>query len=238
MSEMRLLVSVKSVEEAMAALAGGADLIDAKDPAAGALGAVSLDVLRGIHATVAGVKPVSAALGDAIDETSIERSARAFTLAGASLVKIGFAGVSDPTSVRALLDAARRGADARAGVIAVAYADADRAASPDPLVIVDAATNAGAAGVLLDTADKSGPGLRTLITAARLRAWVAAAHEADLLVALAGKLTADDLEWVRDAGPDIAGVRGAACEGDRTGQIVPAKVRELRERAHALLVGH
>ncbi len=68
MSEMRLLVSVKNAEEAMAALAGGADLIDAKDPAAGALGAVSLDVLRDIHSTVAGLRPVSAALGDAIDE--------------------------------------------------------------------------------------------------------------------------------------------------------------------------
>lgn len=234
---MRLLVSVKDAEEAMAALAGGADFIDAKDPAAGALGAVSLDVLRGIHSTVAGLKPVSAALGDAIDEWSIERDARAYAHAGASLVKIGFAGISSGISVAALLDAAKRGAAGDAGVIAVAYADAERAASPHPDLILEAAAAACVEGVLLDTADKHGPGLRLLMAAATLRAWVTVAHEAGLLVALAGKLTADDLEWVRDAGPDIAGVRGAACTGGRTGRIESRKVRELRERAHALLVG-
>ena len=151
---MRLLVSVKNVEEATAALAGGADFIDAKDPAAGALGAVSLDVLRGIHSTVAGLKPVSAALGDAVDEQSIERDVRAYALAGASLVKIGFAGISSRSRVDALLNAARRGAAQHAGVIAVAYADAERVASPHPDVILDAAANMSVAGVLLDTADK------------------------------------------------------------------------------------
>jgi uncharacterized protein (UPF0264 family) len=224
---MQLLVSVKSVEEAMAALAGGADLIDAKDPAAGALGAVSLDVLRAIHSTVAGLRPVSAALGDAIDEVSIEQSARAFALAGASLVKIGFAGISGSVRVSALIDAARRGAAAHAGIIAVAYADADRGGSLDPRLIVDAAAHAGAAGVLLDTADKHGPGLRALMTPAALAAWVTAAHDAGLRVALAGQLSIDDLDVVKDAGADIAGVRGAACEGGRTGSVAAGKVRLL-----------
>jgi hypothetical protein len=235
---MRLLVSVKNAEEAMAALAGGADVIDAKDPAAGALGAVSLDMLRDIYTTVAGRRPVSAALGDATDERLLEHAASAYTHAGARLVKIGFAGISDLTRVRALLGAARAGAAAHAGIIAVAYADVDRAASPDPLAIVDAAASAGATGVLLDTADKHGPALRALVTENTLASWVAAAHDAGLLVALAGKLSADDLEFVRDAGADIAGVRGAACESERTSQIVPGKVRELRERAHAPLVRH
>ena len=238
MSEMRLLVSVKNAEEAIAALAGGADLIDAKDPAAGALGAVSLGVLRDIHSTVAGLRPVSAALGDAIDEAAIEQSAWAYALGGASLVKIGFAGVSSRMRVGDLITAAMRGAAHHADVIAVAYADADRARSLDPRLIVEAAVHAGAAGVLLDTADKHGPGLRALMTPAALGAWVTAAHDAGLRVALAGKLSADDLEFVRDAGADIAGVRGAACESERTSQIVPGKVRELRERAHAPLVRH
>ena len=228
MSEMRLLVSVKNVEEAAAALAGGADVIDAKDPAMGALGAVSLDMLRAIHATVAGRRPVSAALGDAIDEGTTGRAASAYARAGASLVKIGFAGTSDLTRLRALLAAARAGAAADAGIIAVAYADADRAASPDPWAIVDAAASAGATGVLLDTADKHGPALRALMTGDTLASWVAAAHDAGLLVALAGKLSADDLEFVRDTGADIAGVRGAACDGDRMGRVVAEKVRLLR----------
>ena len=45
---MRLLVSVRSEEEARAALAGGAEIIDAKEPSRGALGAVEIGVLREI----------------------------------------------------------------------------------------------------------------------------------------------------------------------------------------------
>ena len=233
MSEMRLLVSVKNAEEAMAALAGGADLIDAKDPAAGALGAVSLEVLRDIHSTVAGLRPVSAALGDAVDERSIERDARAYAFAGASLVKIGFAGISSRSRVDALLNAARRGAAQHAGVIAVAYADAERVASLHPDVILDAAASVSVAGVLLDTADKRGPGLSQHVPLERLASWVTTAHRAGLLVAIAGKLSADDIAFARDAGADIAGMRGAACDEGRTGRVVADKVRLLRSRMTA-----
>ena len=69
---MQLLVSVANAIEARQALEGGADLIDAKDPSAGALGAVSLDALRQIRDAVSGRCVVSAALGDAIEEEGIE----------------------------------------------------------------------------------------------------------------------------------------------------------------------
>jgi uncharacterized protein (UPF0264 family) len=82
--------------------------------------------------------------------------------------------------------------------------------------------------VLLDTADKSGPGLRALMTPAVLGRWVSEAHEAGLLVALAGRLTAEDLGFVQDADADIAGVRGAACEGGRTGRVSARRVAVLR----------
>jgi len=93
---------------------------------------------------------------------------------------------------------------------------------------VDVAARAGATGVLLDTADKTGPGLRGLMTPSALVRWVAEAHEAGLLVALAGKLTAEDLAFVQDAGADIAGVRGAACEGGRRGRVSIDRVALLR----------
>ena len=289
---MRLLVSVANAAETSAALAGGAHVIDAKNPLAGALGAVSADALREIHATVAGACLVTAAIGDAADETEVERAAGAFAAAGAALVKVGFAGITSASRVESLIGAAVRGvrgagrirlsACARAarygetspkpgeggkpdptrdgtsrggtsrdgtsrdgtwgpplggpirlrpdltGVVAVAYADAGRVASLQAGAFVDVAARAGATGVLLDTADKSGPGLRELMTPIALARWVAEAHDAGLLVALAGKLTADDLAFVRDAGADIAGVRGAACEGGRTGRVSSDRVALLR----------
>ncbi len=231
MCEMRLLVSVATIEDAAAAVAGGADIIDAKDPSTGALGAVSLVMFDQIRATVAGLRPVSAALGDATDETAVERIVRDYAVAGASFVKIGFAGVSSRSRAGLLITAAMYGAADHSGVVAVAYADADRAASLDPRVIVDAAAQAGAAGVLLDTADKHGPGLRALMTPAAVATWVAVAHDAGLRVALAGQLTLDDLGYVKNAGADIAGVRGAACEGGRRGRVAAARVSLLREAA-------
>jgi len=225
---MQLLVSVRDGIEAAAAVAGGADIIDAKEPLAGALGAVSREVLRAIVATVHGARPVTAALGDAADENAVERDARAFAAAGVTLVKIGFAGVTKCNRVDALIAAAVRGAGER--VIAVAYADHERAGSAATDGIIDAAVHAGAAGLLIDTADKSGPGLLALMPAEALGHAVAKARGAGLIVALAGRLTAADLSIVQDTGADIAGVRGAACDGARTGRISATHVALLLGR--------
>jgi len=222
------LVSVRDAVEAAAARVGGADIIDAKEPASGALGAVDLITFRHIVAEVAGTRTVTAALGDAMDVRALARTAEAFARAGAGLVKIGFAGIQSPIRVMSLLAAAREGAAADAGVIATTYADADRVASLNPLAMIDAAASAGATGILLDTVDKRGPGLRGLMSSEQLHSWVSAARDARLLVALAGKLRADDFGFVNDAGADIIGVRGAACDGGRTGQIVAARVRAIR----------
>jgi uncharacterized protein (UPF0264 family) len=115
---MKLLVSVRNAIDASAALDGGADIIDAKEPASGALGAVDLVTFAHIVAEVAGGRPVTAALGDAEDERAIACTAEAYATAGARLVKIGFAGIASRTRVASLLVAARHGAATHAGVIA------------------------------------------------------------------------------------------------------------------------
>jgi uncharacterized protein (UPF0264 family) len=117
----------------------------------------------------------------------------------------------------------------RCGVVAVAYADADRALGLAPFALVAEAARAGAEGLLLDTADKAGPRLPELMDPAALTAFVASVREAGLFVALAGRLTKDDLPSIRDAGADIAGVRGAACEGGRTGHVSADRVRALQD---------
>jgi hypothetical protein len=238
---MRLLVSVSDIDEARAALEGGADVIDAKDPAAGALGAVSVGTLRGIHAAIGGRAPVSAALGDAADERDVETAVEAFASTGVTFVKLGVGTIADASRVTALLAAAVRGArtagPGRCGVVAVAYADAGRAAGLGPAALARLAADAGASGILVDTQDKRGPGLTGLVTKAALTTLVRGAHDAGLLVALAGRLAADDLPHVREAGADIAGVRGAACEGGRTGRVSAALVRALRTRCTSMPVG-
>ena len=223
---MQLLVSVQSAAEALAALDGGADVIDAKDPHAGALGAVSLDALHAIRAAVARRRPVTAAIGDAGDEATVEATARAFAAAGTRFVKVGFGGITSAARVESLAAAAERGA--ASAVVLVAYADGDSRTSLTPGALVDIAARVGARGVLLDTADKYGLGLTRLLDQRALTAWVNRAHDRGLFVALAGKLAAADLPLVRAAGADIAGVRGAACDGGRSGRISAERVRDLR----------
>jgi uncharacterized protein (UPF0264 family) len=233
---MHLLVSVRNAEEAAQALAGGADVIDAKDPAKGAMGPVPAQVFREIRRLVGDARPVTAAIGDASDAIATERAARESAAAGARFVKVGFAGIASTTTIADIVAAAvfgsRTASVEKTGVVAVAYADAARVASAAFDDLLATSSLSGAEGVLVDTADKRGPGLRQLVTPETLARWVAAAHDAGLFIAVAGNLTADDLGFVRDSGADIAGVRGAACEGGRNGTVSVEKVRLLAAAQH------
>jgi uncharacterized protein (UPF0264 family) len=223
---VRLLVSVATPADAAAAVAGGADVVDAKDPSRGALGAVTLAEFRGVCDAVNGAAPVSAALGDALDEPSIARDARAFARAGSAFVKVGFARVAVPARVKDLLDAALQ---ATPDVVAVAYADGACVGSAHPVEVIGAAARARARGVLIDTADKRGPGLTALVAARDLAAWIRCAQRDALHVAIAGKLTATDIEALLSSGADIVGVRSAVCDGGRTGPVSSRKVHALQQ---------
>jgi (5-formylfuran-3-yl)methyl phosphate synthase len=239
---MRLLVSVTGPSEARAALTGGADVIDAKDPRLGALGAVRPRVLRAVQAAVGACGPVSAALGDGASETTLERRAATAAGLGVTFVKVGFSGAATGSRARRLAVAARRGAGEVTRVVLVAYADWRRADSPVPGAIVCLAVQTGAAGVLLDTAVKPA-GLFTVLSPDAVGGWVAAAHAAGLFAGLAGSLTTPDFAMARALGADLVGVRGAACVGGRTGRVSPARVAALSAltraaplAAHAALV--
>ncbi|MEO8881666.1 MAG: (5-formylfuran-3-yl)methyl phosphate synthase [Gemmatimonadaceae bacterium] len=227
---MRLLVSVRNAEEARAALAGGAEIIDAKEPALGALGAVQIDVLREIVAAVEGMRLVSAALGDSGDSDALAFAAREAAEAGAMFVKVGFADVRELGAVRARVARVMDGAllpSSPCAVVAVAYADWDELGGAAPSTVLAAATAEGAMGVLVDTVRKDGAGLFRCLGRAALGSLVREARERALLVALAGRITLEDLGFAYEAGAEIVGVRGAACEGGREGRVRESRVREL-----------
>lgn len=234
---MRLLVSVRAGAEVASAVEGGADIVDAKEPARGSLGAVDAAVLAAVGAALPEGVPLSVALGDARDAGEADSLVAGFGQPRARYLKLGFAGAEDERAVREVLAAAvaRAGSlPGRPGIIAVAYADHRNARSLPPAAIVGLAAEAGAAGVLLDTHGKEGGGLFAWISPGVLAAWVGAGREAGLLTAVAGSLTASTIPLAVQAAPDVVGVRGAACRGGRSGIVSAAKVRGLRE---ALLRG-
>lgn len=232
---MRLLVSVRTADEVEAALGGGADIIDAKEPAQGSLGPVSPEVLREISARVPASVPFSVALGDFTVPEAVRQAvagARMTRPRAPTYLKLGFAGrrteAGATTLVAAALDAAAAGAVPPV-VVPVAYADHESGRSPAPEAVLRAAIAAGARALLVDTYLKEGKGLLDWIDLDRLRTLSADARSAGLLFAVAGSLDLAALD--RLAGiADVVGVRGAACRGGREGRVDPIMVRRLRER--------
>lgn len=224
---MRLLVSVMDVSEARSALGAGADIIDAKDPRRGALGAVTPRTLGAIVGAVHPHRPVSAALGDALSTADVRRRVAAAAATGASFVKIGFRRVTTQPGALPLASAARSACTGGAGLVLVAYADAAATGSLSPDTLVEVAARCGASGVLLDTCAKDGGGLFDLLSFDAVSAWVALAHNHGLHAGLAGGLGVRDLAIAADCGADLVGVRGAACDGGRAGRVTASRVARL-----------
>lgn len=232
--EPRLLVSVRNAPEALSALAGGADVVDVKEPSRGALGmadpCVIAEVIRAVAASQPSV-PVSAALG----ETQAWLDARAVPVLppGLALVKLGLSGMAPRRDWSGEWLAVRRRFEHTAGRpldwIAAAYADHGGAGSPPVLEVIRTAADTGCRGVLVDTWAKQDRGLRGWASDEEIRGWIRAARSAGLLIALAGRLNAHDLCALSAHGADLFGVRSAACAGqDRAAAIAHARVADLR----------
>jgi (5-formylfuran-3-yl)methyl phosphate synthase len=230
---MRLLVSVMSAEEARRALAGGADIIDVKDPGEGALGAPSPRILSEVVREIGAAAPVSVALGDLPNlPHTAALAARGAALSGAEYVKVGLRGVRELEAAVALMRAVADAVEPQTAVIAAAYADADALDPPGlaPTLLPQLVDGAGISGALVDTFVKDGRGLYGRLSDSELSDLIARTHRAGASFAVAGQLTRGQLRRVP---ADVVGVRSAVCHGgDRSAELdaelVAAAAAELR----------
>jgi uncharacterized protein (UPF0264 family) len=228
-----LLVSVVSALEARHALAGGADIIDVKDPSQGPLGAPSPRVLSEVVTEIGGAAPVSVALGDLPNlPHTAALAARGAALGGAAFVKVGLRGSATVDNAVALMRAVADAVAPETAVIAAAYADAAALDPPAlaPEWLPDVVRRAGIAGALVDTFVKDGRGLYSWLSERELVDLIARTRGAGGHFAVAGQLTLGDLRRVET---DVVGVRSAVCRGgDRAAELdselVAAAVAELR----------
>ena len=236
---MLLLVSVRSAVEVESALAGGADIIDAKEPTRGSLGPVSAPTLTEIVRHVPPGQAFSAAAGDVSTTEEVRVALAENELPprdGPTFLKLGFAGVQSPELVSNLLSTAvRLAARQRSSplIIAVAYADSDRAGSLGTDDVCRLACEAGAGGILIDTCIKDGANLLSWMSLPALARCVEDARAAGLVTALAGALGPEHLTDVAAAQPDILGFRGAACDAGRAGRVSAERVARLRQGLRA-----
>lgn len=233
----RLLVSVRSADEAHAAIAGGADIIDVKEPTAGSLGRASSVAMQAV-ADVVGQSPsipCSVALGE-LRDVLVERPEIVIPSA-VRWVKLGLSGCAGQP------DWSQRWSDWRATIetpaawIAVAYVDADRAEAPSVNDVLTAAIDTGGAGLLLDTYCKTSGTLLDCMAIPQLRAITQRARFAGLMIAFAGRVQLDDLPTLIELQPDLIAVRSAVCRNhDRTAAVDATLVAEFRQAMHAASV--
>jgi uncharacterized protein (UPF0264 family) len=223
----QLLISVRSEREAEAALIGGADLIDVKDPSRGALGRADHEVLAAVRRAVAGRRPVSAALGELRDFDGD-------VPAGFDFVKCGLAGLGDDPSWPANWERFREAAGPAQAVV-VAYADWQCAQAPPLDEVVALACRHVGSILLVDTCckDKNIQGRRATLFDWLPLTWVEQlildVHRAAGRIAVAGSLGLGEIEQLRELRPDWIAVRGAACRGgDRESEVASEFVARIR----------
>lgn len=231
--DVQLLVSVVHEEEVAPAVAGGADIIDVKNPQEGSLGANFPHVIRRVRDLTPPELPVSVAIGDVPNLPGMAALAAAGAAGcGVQYLKVGLMGPREPRDALRLLAAVCRAAreqDPRIRIVATAYADAHKVGALPPLDLPAVAAEAGVDGCMLDTASKSGGTLLTELGAGELEDFVAQCRARGLLCALAGSLGAEDIPRICELAPDIIGVRSAVCRGDRmNGRVDRGAVRWLK----------
>lgn len=232
---MKLMISVISAAEAQDAIAGGAGILDVKNPEEGSLGAQSPQIIREITGLSRGKIEVSAAIGDMPNlPGTAALAALGAAACGADYIKIGLYGTRTESEASVLLCKVRQAVkEYPVSIIAAGFADFERVGALDPDCLPQIAASIGISGILLDTAVKDGRTLFDFFSPRRLRGMADRAHESGLTFGLAGALKETDLETAREIGADIAGLRTAVCAHNRrSGPLRKERIQKLlRNRA-------
>jgi (5-formylfuran-3-yl)methyl phosphate synthase len=232
---LKLLVSPINENEASEAIAGGADIIDVKNPKEGALGANYPWIIKRIKAITPKSVQVSCTLGEVGNlPGSVSLAALGAASLGVDYIKVGLHGIKTVQEAIFLLQnvsRASKGCNHKIRVAVAGYADAERIGDIDSSLIPEIAYKSQVDVAMLDTSIKDGKNLFDYLTLEQLKKFVNSAHDFGLEAALAGSLGKGDLPVVYALGADVAGLRGAACTNSNrvTGQITKELVCELVE---------
>lgn len=232
---MKLLVSVRSADEAMQAADGGADFIDLKEPGAGALGGLPIATIRAIVAALrkhGSSLPISATIGDVpmSEPARIMACVDAVGACGVDHVKVGIERVPEALAV---LDALKALTASGGSVIPVFIADQGLAWEH-----VEHACGVGFPGLMIDTADKHAGSLFDVMSLAEVERFITsvrsarAARAGTSMVGLAGALRMAHAPLLRALAPDFAGFRTAVCKGDRGSALDPQRLLALTRLMH------
>jgi uncharacterized protein (UPF0264 family) len=241
----RLLVSVRGPNDARAAVAGGAHIIDAEYPKS-ALGTVHPGNIHRIRMATPKRLAVSTNIGEVqYVWSTAAQAALGVALAGADIIKVGLGGLPPSKATRLMGDISRQMGfffrNPKKQLIATFFADKNLRKVCDPVRYgADVASKAKVTGVLIDTfVKRRGHALLDLMDLAEITEFVQSCHVAGVEAWIAGSIKRGQMRALWSTGVDVICVRGAACEGGegRRGAVSRQLVGELVATIPALAHG-
>lgn len=221
-----MLASVSSLEEALLAEQENVDIIDLKQPALGALGALESQQVAQIVAALGDNQPISATIGDLpMQADLIFNAVKAMADTGVDYIKIGFFPGQDWHAVIEKLHLLIQASTAQQPLKLIAVLFADQ--QPD-LETIEQFARAGFTGIMLDTMNKANGSLTQVMAFNTIRSFVESAKQNQLLCGLAGSLRVTDIKPLLPLTVDYLGFRGALCtDHQRTAELDLIAMRML-----------
>lgn len=228
---MKLLVSPINVEEAKICKIAGADIIDVKNPKEGSLGANFPWMIQAVK-KAAGSVPVSATIGDFnYKPGTASLAALGAAVAGAEYIKVGLYDIrTKEQALDMLVNIVRavKDYDKTKKVVASGYSDYRRIGSISPMELPAIGRKAGVDVVMMDTGIKDGRSTFDFLSEDDLTDFVSRARSLGLQTAIAGTIKFENILALNRISPDIIGVRGCVCGGDRNSVIKIELVKKLK----------
>jgi len=222
------LASVQSLEEARVLLSVLPDILDMKNPAEGALGALKVDTVGQIVKLINGRCQTSATIGDLPMQSDLISTAMInMASSGVDYIKIGLfpeTGLSE-----CIVGLAATINNLKIPVIGVLFAD--KALDSNYLPLLKAS---GFKGVMVDTAIKNGQHLLDHWSFDQLADFVESACQQEMLCGLAGALRCEDIPALSSMGADYLGFRSALCQRQqRTSSLQIALAKQIQQAIYA-----
>lgn len=216
------LASVQSIAEAQQLAATLPDLLDMKNPADGALGALPVAMVKQIVDWLDGRCQSSATIGDLPMQASLIKTAlTAMQKTGVDYLKVGL--FNEPVLADCLQDLKAFLQHFDTPVIAVLFADQQYNES-----VLTNVLDVGFSGVMLDTANKNGQHLLNHQSPEQLQIFVNSVKSRHRLCGLAGALRAEDITVLKPLGADYLGFRSALCpQRQRQQNLAISAVQQL-----------
>ena len=219
------LASVNNLRDAISVNQHGADMIDLKDPARGALGGLDIAIIHSIVDHLWEKSLVSATVGDLqADIGLILAKIQQVADSGVDYVKVG---MFSQEHIDQCLPAFEYHARSGVKIISVLFADMDFNIEET----IKACKKAHLTGVMMDTAGKNAGSLLAHREVSQLAKFIQTAKNHNLLTGLAGALRQQDIATLLTLNPDYIGFRTALCKGRvRTAPISQRAVEDIRKQ--------